>query len=102
MSEGPSVQDGANAGPAPGPIAERVADAVFLVALHGRMLLGNPQVAALTGHTLEELRARPIFTLLDAKAARAAEVQLALARAGHRVPSTVAGRLRRSDGRSVW
>ncbi|MFI5326812.1 MAG: response regulator, partial [Candidatus Rokuibacteriota bacterium] len=79
-------------------VTENIADAVFLLELDGRIVLGNPRAEIITGYSQAELVGRSIVSLLPEEGAREVQARLSNVRAGVDVPPLFEVELTRKDG----
>jgi PAS domain S-box-containing protein len=66
-------------------ITGNMTEAVFLLDVEGRLLMGNAYGETLTGYAQEELKGQRVFSLLTPESARQAELRLEALRAGRKV-----------------
>ncbi len=83
-------------------VTESMTEAVFLLDLQGRLLMGNASGEALTGYRRDELTGRPVVSLLTPESARQAAARLDAVRAGRDVSPRFEAEVVRRDGRRVW
>jgi two-component system cell cycle sensor histidine kinase/response regulator CckA len=79
-------------------VTENIADAVFLLGLDGRIVLGNRSAEMITGYPPTELVGQSIFSLLPEEGAREARERLIDVRTGANVSPVFEAELIRKDG----
>jgi len=83
-------------------ITETIRDAIFMVDLEGRFVLGNRSGAELTGYSLAELAGLRVFSLLTPEGAQEVAARLSAAQAGQEVSPWLETEFLRKDGTRVW
>jgi PAS domain S-box-containing protein len=83
-------------------VTENIMDAVFLLDVEGRSIFGNPRGLTLTGYCMEELQARPLFTVFAPDGARLARARMDSPHAAGWALPFFETQLVRKDGTAIW
>ena len=82
-------------------VTENILDAVFLLDIEGRPVLGNPRAEALSGQRQDELRRTDVFSLLVPDGAREVMARMTAAPGAASAPTFFETGLMRRDGAVV-